>query len=430
MIRLRILAARASLWFVLTLLTALPVSAQEPEVEIAGKPIRSIAFEGKFKLRRYILHRELTVAVGDSLDLESLDHDRRRIESFGIFSKVEPRLETDGDSVDVIFNLREVWTLLPLVAIGSTDEKLDWSLGVAERNLLGFYVQSAVLFRRYEGKNSGFFSITAPRAFGKDLSLSLALSDQREIEPLSTHGLRADYDYQHKAISAAVGRRLHEQIYSYISGGYDRENWTWRDQPVDRTHFPTTIDYPRYVVGTGVVLGRVYYDHYFYTGVDLSNDLALINERPAGRFEKWRYSISARGYQIVGPVNLAGRIAMRTSSADERVQPYSVSGEANVRGYSDKIERGDRLLTGNFEVRFEFWDRKLFYGQLAAFADYGAIWGRGRSASDAFAEPYWSIGAGLRGAIQQFLGRIGRLDVALNPRTGEVRYYLSTAQFF
>ncbi len=101
-----------------------------------------------------------------------------------------------------------------------------------------------------------------------------------------------------------------------------------------------------------------------------------------------------------------------------------------MRGTPEKIERGDHALIGNFEARWRTLDTRVLYGQLVTFVDYGAIWGRGREISDAFADPYYTVGVGIRGSIKQFLGRVGRLDVALNPRDGSISLYLSTSQFF
>lgn len=414
----------------ITGLTVASANGQPPASDCAGKPIASIRFEGKFKLRRYILKREIDSDVGAPLDPAQLDRDRQRIESFGIFSRVKPLVEDRGDSVDLVFSLREVWTIEPLLSLRTTDGKIDWSVGVADKNFLGYFVQPRILYRRYEDKNSGFLYLIAPRAFGKDLSLGLSLTDQREIQPLGRLGESADYDYLNKSIAVSVGHRLHENVYPRVSGGYDRENWTMRDGQTTINDFIASIDHPRYFIGLGVVLGRVYYDHYLYTGQDVSHDFTMIDELPEGRFNKWRYSLTARKLWIMHPFNFGLRGSYQTSSSDERVPPFAISGESNVRGFADKIERGDQLLFGNAEIRLQVLDRHTFYSQLAVFADYGAVWGRWRTASTAFRDPYWSIGVGLRGAIQQWLGRIGRIDLALNPQTGHISLYMAKSQFF
>jgi len=433
----------AAKWLVVTsLLAAVPVRGEIPlgnlsndtltihdAQSLAGKPISSIHFSGKFRTRRFILRREIDSRAGLPLDLELLDRDRKKIFGLGIFSKVQPRIIEHSDSVAIDFRIKEVWTLLPLLSIGRTDGKLDWSVGAVEKDFLGLYMQTAVLYRRYEGKNSGYFSVSVPRAFGRDFNIGLALSDQREIDPLRIAGVTGDYDYEHKSIVGVLGRRLHERIYASVFSGYDRENWTLRSDSKGKPHV-AVIDYPRYSFGGGLTLGRVYYDRYFYEGSDLSASGSLINERPDGSFDKWHSGVTGRVYRAFGRFNLASRAFLQLSSADERVQPYYVSGDVNVRGYQDKIRRGDYLFVSNLELRMKAIETGLLYSQAAIFADYGVIWGRFSDFSQRVKDPYWTVGVGLRGAIKSFLGNMGRLDLAINPHTGGMVIYVSTQQFF
>lgn len=411
------------------------LSAQEPgevdsdSIAIAGKIIRSIQFTGKYKLRRYILYREIDSEPGQPLDLELLERDRRKVDGFGIFSRVDVYAMPEGDSVDIDFELREVWTLLPTFSLGQTDGKLDWSVGLHERNFLGFYLQTVIRYRRFEGKNSELFTASFPRFLGKDLAVGLSLVDQNEMDPLGFRGVRYDYDYLHKAVSGSLGHRLKEKFYIVGSGGYDRENWKL-NSPDTLGYAVATLDYPRYFVGGGATLGRVYFDRYFYDGTDISGDVTAIHERPDGKFNKWRVSITGRKFIISGPLNFAMRARYQTSSGDERVAPFAISGDYNVRGYRDKEERGDHAVIGNFEARLRTLNTRLFYSQLAVFADYGSIWGREVSAGDAFANPYWSIGAGIRGTLKLLLGKVGRIDFAYTPDAGDFSIYLSTSQFF
>jgi len=226
-----------------------------------------------------------------------------------------------------------------------------------------------------------------------------------------------------------VGKRLHEQVYLSVFGGYDRETWVLRDDSPSRPGV-TAVNNPRYGVGTGVTVGRVYYDRYFYDGIDVSNFFSLINERPEGTFSKWRNLTTLRVYRIFDRFNFAGRLRLQTSSRDERVRPYSISGDVNVRGYEDKIARGDFLVASNLELRMRAVETGLIYSQVSAFFDYGFAWGRYTRFSDRVRDPFWSIGIGLRGALKSYLSNVGRIDLALNPRTGKPVLYISSHQFF
>jgi outer membrane protein assembly factor BamA len=398
--------------------------------------VRSIEFEGDFKLKRFILQREIDSRVGESFDTLLVDRDRKKILSLGLFSEVIPEVKRSGDSVDVVFYLKEVWTLWPLIQVGRSDDSFDWMLGVREKNLLGYYVSSMVYYRRYESENSYGLSINLPRAFGKDLLLGFDLGDQRQVDPLgvvdenSGEIISADYRYLNRHLYARAGTRVHEKLYIRSFVGYNRENWTVKNDATRPKELRPFYDYPRYSIGAAATLGRTYYNDYFYEGHDLTASITVIHEQPEGRFSKWRLNLLGRYYLIHGPFNFAFRSQLGTSSRDERVPPFYISGVSNVRGFVDKIERGDHLWTGNAEIRLKGLESSLFYTQIVAFADAGVIWGRYRPFSYAWDDPYVSVGGGIRVGLKSFLARIGRFDVAIDTRTGDLKYYLGANQFF
>lgn len=387
-------------------------------------------------MQEFILRREIDSQVGQPLDTTLLMRDRRKLDGFRLFSEVRPEIKAEGDSADVIFHLKEVWTLWPLLGLSRSDHSFDWLLGVREKDFLGLYMQTSIYYRRYEGQNSYGFSAQLPRAFGRDLALGINLGDSRQIDPLSfidstsSNLITRDYRYQSKYLWFNAGTRISERFYVRGLVGYERENWAADDERTLPSSAHLVFDFPRYSVGASATVGRVYFDDFFFEGPDLTISGTLINEQPDGSFEKWRLGLVGREYLIFEPFNLALRGQYGSSSADERFAPYYISGVTNVRGYEDKIERGDRFLGGNIELRWRGPQSSLFYTQLAAFSDIGAVWGRDRAFSDAWESPYASIGIGLRLAIRKFLGRIGRLDLARDTKTGNWEYYLSAYQFF
>lgn len=68
-----------------------PAAGEQPVLEhYSGKTIRKVDFAGKFRLRRAILRREIDSRSGQSFDPAILDRDRKRIDSFGLFSRSSP----------------------------------------------------------------------------------------------------------------------------------------------------------------------------------------------------------------------------------------------------------------------------------------------------------------------------------------------------
>jgi outer membrane protein assembly factor BamA len=397
--------------------------------QFEGRTIRRINFSGKFKLKRFILMREIDSRSGSPLDCRLLARDQKKIDGLGIFSEVRPEIAEYGDSVDIDFRLIEVWTLTPVLSAARTDNTFDFMIGAHERDVLGLYLNARGYYRRFEGENSYVFTGVFPRAFGMDFSMGVSLTLARQLDPLTVGGVSAEYRYLNKSIQLNLGWRVAEKLYQSIFFGYSRENWKLNTAALNPAGATPEVDYPQYLLGSSVNLGRVYSNHYYYDGVMLGSSITLVRELPRARFDRWRLAVIGYSFLVRYGFNFCFRGEYLTSSGDERVMPYSLSGEYNVRGIRDHIDRGDNFLGANFEVRRKVLELKHWYSQLAVFVDEGALWGRNRSASEGFRSAYWSIGFGARGALKRF-PKIGRIDIALDTRTGRWSYYAAASQFF
>jgi outer membrane protein assembly factor BamA len=394
-----------------------------------GKIIRSIRYEGKYKLKTSILHREIDSRPGQEFDSTRLERDRKKIDGLGIFSEVRSMAAGDGDSIDIVFNLTEVWTLTPLLSAGKTDDSFDWMIGAHERDLAGYLCNVRSLYRRFEGENSYALDVILPRMLGRDFLIGFSTAYERQKDKVIIDGVETTYRYLNKYISGDLGFRAGEKVYPSLFVGYSRENWNLVSPADPPTRARREIDYPRYFLGAALSLGRIYSDHFYYEGAQFTSGATLLRELPERHFEKWRLQFTGRGFFISHEVNLCGRLQYSTSSGDERLPPYTLSGSNNVRGYRDKYDRGDHFLGGNLEARRRLIETKHWYSQVALFVDAASLWGRYRDASEAIGNPYWSFGGGLRLALKRW-PRLGRADVIFNTTTKSWTYYLSSSQFF
>ncbi len=395
----------------------------------SGKIIRSITFAGKFKVKQAILHREIESQPGQALDAKIMLRDQKKIDGLGIFSEVRPFVNVEGDSVDVVFNLSEIWTLTPIVSASQTDGTFDWMVGAHERDLLGFYCNVRGFYRRFEGEDSYVLSVVLPRAFRRDLAIGVSVANQMEKDPWLVEGIETNYRYLNKYLFTSLGLRVAEKIYPSLFFGYQRESWNLISSPTAPLSAPQNIDYPRYTFGTALDLGRIYSNHFYYDGLQLTSAVDWIRELPGQHFDAWRLQFVGRAFTVWKSINLCGRAQYLTSSENERVLPYALAGDLNVRGFRNNLLRGDQLLGVNFEARRRFIETKRWYSQVALFVDAASVWGRYRDASDALRSPYWSLGGGLRLAFKKW-PKLGRADLIYNTETGQWTYYLSSSQFF
>jgi outer membrane protein assembly factor BamA len=395
----------------------------------AGKIVRSIRYKGKFKLRTSILSREIDSRPGQELDSKRIERDRKKIDGLGVFSEVRSEMTEEGDSVDIVFNLKEIWTLTPLLFVGKTDDSFDWMIGAHERDLAGYLCNVRGFYRRFEGENSYVLDVSLPRTLGRDFLVGFSAAYERQKDQTVIDSVETTYRYLNKYVTVNLGFRAGEKVYPSLFAGYSRENWCLMSPAEPPARARREIDYPRYFLGAALSLGRIYSDQFYFEGMQLTSGATLIRELPGSRLEKWRLQFTGRGFAVMYNINLCARLQYLTSSSDERVPPYALSGSYNVRGYRDKYDRDDHFLGWNLEARRKLIETKHWYSQAALFVDAGSLWGRYRDASEALSDPYWSFGGGLRLAIKRW-PRIGRADVIFNPSTKSWTYYLSSSQFF
>jgi outer membrane protein assembly factor BamA len=421
----------ALLFLIATPIFSAKASVERPEglTSSAGKIIRSIRYQGKFKLKTSILSREIDSRPGQELDSKRLERDRKKIDGLGIFSEVRSQVTDDGDSVDIVFNLTEVWTLIPLLSVGKTDNSFDWMVGAHERDLAGYLCNVRGLYRRFEGENSYVLDVVLPRTLGRDFLVGFSTAYERQKDQVFIDGIETTYRYLNKYITIDLGFRAGEKVYPGLFVGYSRENWSLVSPAEPPARARRELDYPRYFLGAALSLGRIYSDHFYYEGAQLTSGATLIRELPGNRFEKWRLQFTGRGFVVMYDINLCARLQYSTSSSDERLPPYALSGSYNVRGYRDKYDRGDHFLGCNLEARKKLIETRHWYSQAALFVDAASLWGRYRNVTEALRDPYWSFGGGLRLAFKRW-PRLGRADVIFNTSTKSWTYYLSSSQFF
>ena len=101
--------------------------------------VSGFAVFGNELTREEVILRELTIAVGDTINPEALEYNKSRIYSLGLFTRVELTYPP-MDSTVLIIEVEERWYLYPVPIVGIVDR--DWSkwyfgLGVKHDNFRG-----------------------------------------------------------------------------------------------------------------------------------------------------------------------------------------------------------------------------------------------------------------------------------------------------
>jgi outer membrane protein assembly factor BamA len=386
--------------------------------------IRKIQITGNETTKDFVILREMSLKVGDTLSSESVDRDRNNIYNLGLFNTVDIDYSIEGDSAFIIVVVSERWYLVPFPV-----------LGIKYRDFSKIYYGAGVMHSNFRGCNEKIFGMGA---LGYDrlvmvnyqtpkvdddgnyfLGTSLVLQEIHNLSIYST-----EYMNTNIFLKGNVGRRF--GLYQTVSATVGYEVWQVDDLQLRRTvsesgrdaFFTTSISYK--------------YDdrnNFEYTTDGTFIFFTLLkNGFGASDVDITSLSIDAR--QFFG-LNGGSSIGIRTSGAftwGGKIPTYRhvfFGFNDRVRGHFYRKVEGENMVGANLELRFpillpryytaKFIDipefKKLRYGlYFGVFADAGRIWSR----SDLFLDSPWYSGYGAGFQILLPYGVTIRVEAAVN----------------
>ena len=402
----------------------------QPKGDVSALMIHSIRIVGNDLTKDYIILREMSEQVGDTLDLDKIEYDKKRIYSLALFNRVDIDYSVKGNEADLIVRVHERWYLYPFPILGfkyGDLKKLYYGLGLVHTNFRGrnekVYFSFALGYDRW-------LSLTYqnPKILDHDdifFRLSLITARVQSLNP--DKGI---YQQQNHGVAVTLGKRFGLYTLLTATGGY--EIWQVSDIAAGRTVAANGRD----AFGS---LGVNYsYDsrdvrEYATEGSYLS--LSIMKYGLGAGVDFFRYGYDARTYiPILGGDVLAGRIHGQFTSGGP-VPAYRdtyFGHHERIRGYFSKIVEGEDLVGGNVEVRIPILSPRYYefkaipipefriwrYGLYAAlFADAGKTWFRSEGF---YGRPWYSgVGAGLHFLLPYSI--IVRTEVAVN-RSGRTEF--------
>lgn len=122
--------------------------------------VDSIEVEGNDITEEFIILRELTFGIGDTVNRAILNYNEERIFSLGIFNKVELKIYEESDKIILHILVEESWYIYPIPFFSIKDNDWDkFSYGIA------------VLVKNFRGRNE---TLTGSAALGYDPSFSVS----------------------------------------------------------------------------------------------------------------------------------------------------------------------------------------------------------------------------------------------------------------
>jgi outer membrane protein assembly factor BamA len=162
--------------------------------------IDSIKIEGNDITEEFIILRELTFGIGDTVSRHILDYNEERIFSLGIFNNVELKTfsEDDRNILDIV--VEESWYIYPVPFVQLKDK--DW-----DKLSYGLYV----LVKNFRGRNE---TLTGSLAFGYDPTLKLSYY-KPSIIYRSNVFFDADFFYSRVTNKSKTAKELYGDNFEY-----------------------------------------------------------------------------------------------------------------------------------------------------------------------------------------------------------------------
>ncbi|MFO7525234.1 MAG: BamA/TamA family outer membrane protein [Ignavibacteriaceae bacterium] len=202
--------------FVSLSILSLPVVGQEkdnPVSDLYPFKVDSIVIEGNDITEEFIILRELTFEINDSIDFETAEYNRERIYSLGIFNQVslKPEFADSKNILNII--VEESWYIYPIPFINIKER--DWN-----KLSFGMYL----VLKNFRGRNETLSAVVAlgydptyalsyfnPNSIGNE---NIFISGRVSYSNVSNKSIIAEnlvgYGFEQKVISSEfeIGRRF------------------------------------------------------------------------------------------------------------------------------------------------------------------------------------------------------------------------------
>ncbi len=354
--------------------------------------VKNIVVIGNERTKDYVILREMSLKVGDTITSTSIEYDRNRIYSLQLFNKVDIDYTAEGKEATLFVRVSERWYIFPIPILGfkyRDTKKLYYGLGFVHNNFRGrnekFIASFALGFDRWVSVMYQNPKLTEE----DDIFFRVAASLSRVQNQNISQGL---YNQSVAGVEATFGKRygLHHTLLGLV--GYRR--WSVTDPASGRTASATGVD-------EFVTIGARYtYDtrdlrEYAADGHFISLHATKLGVGESS-IDLVRYGYDLRHFEPLGLADASLGVRTFGSFISGGIVPsylFAYFGyDERIRGHFRSVMEGEQVLGQSIELRvpllkpqyfamndlplpaeFRVWRFGVSFG---VFADAGRIWFR------------------------------------------------------
>lgn len=396
---------------------------------------RDVDFEGTKRYKRSYLFTLIQCDESDDWDEDAIEMDVQQLRNLAGIREVEPRLDTLGDNISLVFDLQERLTILPIFGFGRVTGNAYFQLGAVDLNFLGRGHQLSGYYLNQDKRHNGNLYYRAPRLGDSDWGFSAGFLRHASVEPLFFDTTTVYYRFDNISFAGTAIWNLNNNIYFEAGGTYFVETYEKdRRHRMEMTPGPGDFSTPKYLAKLVSRLYFLRYNSFYLGGWDL-NTITQTVYNPADL--SWFKIIQSDFRQFLkvgrlGNVGLRGRVGMASNDGSP-FAPFVLDSYLNVRGIGNRVARGTATMILNLEYRQTVLDWGNFGAQIVAFADHGSLRKPGDKLSSMFQEENLAqyLGLGGRLIFKPIFNAIFRFDYGVNPfDTSQRGLVLGLGQYF
>lgn len=399
----------------LFLLVVLNPYARAQKVE--ASTIGTITFEGKKKSDQSFLYKNISSREGSELSENTLAEDAQTLNNLSGIGLANYRIDTVDNKKNVVFELEEIRTFIPILNSGRITNNLWFQVGFVDINWRGKGQVLSADYLNNDGRHSGSFFFKNPHIHNSQWGFSASVSSWSSLEPLFFNEGTVNYEYGNDGIGLTAIRHFGRFRNIEFGGTYFIENYERsEDQFTDIKVGPDRLRQPKALSKIAYKVNRLNFDRFYLDGgswyVQYQNVFNTVDDT-------WFHIIQAqfhRFYKVGKKGNFANRLLLGISNnSDSPFAPFVADSHTNIRGIGNRIDRGTAQVVLNTEYRRTYYNKKKLSIQGVVFADVGTWRNPGGELRDLITgkQVRFFTGAGIRIIYPKIYGAVLRIDYAV-----------------
>lgn len=382
------------------------------------KPINTIQFSGLKKMKRDFLEQFIQSKVNELPSSAIIQADLQRLKNIVGIGNATFHLDTLGQQLNLVFDITEVRTLLPIVNFGGIKGNVWFQFGFYDANWKGRGQFLSASYRNNDQRHSADIFYRIPNINQSDWGLSVSLNTWASTEPLFFPGVTVNYDYDIASIGGTAIRRLNLKHQLEAGATFFIEKYKKSEEQFSEiTPGPDALTEPKILAKWEYKADFLNYHLFYLNGLTWRTTLQNVYNLKDGY---WFHNLQLQGryFKRVGQL---GNVAMRlrlgiATNNDTPFAPYVLDSHVNLRGVGNRIDRGTAQAIFNLEYRQTIQQSPNWGMQVVAFSDLGTWRDPGGTLGDLFQSHQFRhfLGGGFRLIYQKIYGAVLRVDYGID----------------